>query len=250
MNNLPKLLKDSIEQNEFDIDIITKKYKLPWLKLDLQSPELSTDYLSSLFSSAEDLRTQWKTQWKFNLREQSSYQVNGWVGQIFFGPRPFDKFLTMVNECTEVDFSRYDEDNSTRYFRDKIDYGWNVDIDDPLRNWISSFIPDKDLNLVNSYWSPPGGYVFPHRDYSQDNMGLNKLYVAASWKPGNVFGFYGVGNLPIKDREVFLINNYTLPHWVQNASDSNRLVISISSNLHSPRLKELIQKSFSKLFLE
>ena len=35
-DKLPKLLTDSIEQNSIDIDIITQKLKLPWLKLDVK----------------------------------------------------------------------------------------------------------------------------------------------------------------------------------------------------------------------
>mgnify|MGYP000997364614 CR=1 FL=1 len=36
-NKLPKLLQDVLDNNTFDVDIITKKLKLPWLKLNIKS---------------------------------------------------------------------------------------------------------------------------------------------------------------------------------------------------------------------
>ena len=32
---------------------------------------------------------------------------------------------------------------------------------------------------------------------------------------------YGCGDVPIKQGDVFLVNNYTLPHWVYNGSNDN-----------------------------
>ena len=242
---IPKLLEDAINYNEFDIDIVTKRLKIPWLKLDIKAPTMTKEYLDNLRQQATDLRTQWR----FKKLNESNYQVKDWDSQLFFGPKPFNTFLDKVAEFENFDFSKFDSDSKTRYFRDKHPYDWHVEENEPLRQWISSFIPDEDLNLVYSYWAPPGGYVFPHRDYAHDGMGLNKLYVAVAWPPGNLFGMYGVGNVPINESDVFLINNYTLPHWVHNTGNEDRLVISISANLKSPKVLELIQKSFTNTFL-
>ena len=93
------------------------------------------------------------------------------------------------------------------------------------------------------------GYVFPHRDYAIDNMGLAKIYVALKWSKDNIFGMYGCGNIPINEGDVFLLNNYTLPHWVYNGSNEDRVVIDISANLHSPMIKQKIIDAFKKSML-
>ena len=59
---------------------------------------------------------------------------------------------------------------------------------------------------------------------------------------------YGCGDVPIKQGDVFLVNNYTLPHWVYNGSNDNRVVIDIGANLNSPIIKKLIESSFTKRF--
>lgn len=244
MQQKPKLLADAMEQNQFDVDIVTKKLKLPWLKLDIKAPKMSAEYLETLHADASDLRTAWQ----FRKLKESAYQVKEWDSQILFGPKPFDEFLTKVSSHNEFDFSKFDSDSKARFFRDKHSYDWYVPEDEPLRQWISSFLPDEDISLVYSYWAPPGGYVFPHRDYAHDGMGLNKLYCAIEWPEGNTFGMYGVGNMPVAEGDVFFIGNYILPHWVYNASNKTRLVIAIGADPHSPSLKKLIQHAFEKMF--
>ena len=119
-----------------------------------------------------------------------------------------------------------------------------------MRRQLKKIIPnDDDINLVNSYSLPPKGYVFPHRDYAIDGMGLAKIYVALKWGKGNVFGMYGCGDIPIKEGDVILLNNYTLPHWVYNGSDEDRVVIDISANLHSPVIKDKIIQAFKRSFV-
>ncbi len=68
----------------------------------------------------------------------------------------------------------------------------------------------------------------------------------SNWGDGNIFGQYGCGNIPINEGDIFLINNYTLPHWVYNGSKENRIVINISANLNSPNIKESIIRAFKK----
>ena len=60
---------------------------------------------------------------------------------------------------------------------------------------------------------------------------------------------YGCGELPVTQGDVFLINNYSLPHWVYNGSDENRIVLDISANLHSPIIKQKIIDAFKKAML-
>lgn len=240
-DQLPKLLNDAITQNELDIDIITKNLKLPWLKLDIQFPNLEENYINTL----EDTKD-WRGKWKFKNLEENNYQVKGWNGDFLFGPKPFDDFLNEVNQ--NKNFEKIDEDSVSKHFRKKFNYDWYIDTNDPIRQWVSKLIPNEDINIINTYFLPPGGYVFPHRDYSRDGMGLAKIYIAAQWEEGNVFGMYGCGNIPIKQGDVMLINNYTLPHWVYNGSNKKRLVIDIGANLHSPKIKILIKQSFNTLF--
>jgi len=239
---LPKLLKDAIKQNRPNAEIITKQLKLPWLKLDIKLPtfiDFWPKYLESI--KGKD----WRQQWKFeNLKSNNNYQVKEWNGDLLFGPHPHDKFL----ETTSNIKYNVDEDSRCKYYRNDFEFKWYVDENNKIRKWISWYLPDNDINIVNTYYIPPGGYVFPHRDYSFDDTGLAKIYVAAIWGEGNVFGMYGCGDVPIKQGDVFLVNNYTLPHWVYNGSNDNRVVIDIGANLNSPIIKKLIESSFTKRF--
>lgn len=236
IDKLPKLLKDSIEQNDYDIDVITKHLKLPWLKLDLDLGSWTQDDCKELHSSND-----WRTQWEFPDAGTNAYQVKGWNGKVLFGPTDFRRFLDLSNNKQHD----HDEDSKCRFFRQQLDYGWITE--NHISKKINKIIPDEDLNLVNSYVLPAGGYIFPHRDYAIDGMGLAKLYIAVRWSEGNLFGMYGCGNINIQQGDVFLINNYTLPHWVYNGSKDDRIVLDISANLHSPLIKQSIISSFKKI---
>ena len=63
---IPKLLKDAIEQNSIDIDVLTKHLRIPWLKLDMQFPTIDIEL------SKQD----WRKKWKFDLKGENNYQVN------------------------------------------------------------------------------------------------------------------------------------------------------------------------------
>jgi len=234
---IPKLLDDVIKHNTHDIDVITKNLKLPWLKLDLDFGVWDETDIAALRTSKD-----WRTKWRFPDLDKNSYQVRNWNGKLLFGPKKFDDFLEL-SRASEHD---HDEDSKCRFYREKFKYGWFETT--TISKKITSVIPDQDLNLVNSYVLPPGGYIFPHRDYAIDGMGLAKIYIAVKWSDGNVFGQYGCGDIPIKQGDVFLINNYSLPHWVRNGSDEDRIVVDISANLHSMKIKESIIRSFKKCF--
>lgn len=241
-DKLPKLLDDALSENSYDIDIITKRLKIPWMKLDIRFDEPTAQDIEYLRSD-----TDWRRKWNFPDQEQASYQVKGWNGNIFFGPKDFKKFL----KASSKDNKGYDhdEDSKCRRFRREMEYGWCVDSESYVRQQVKKIFPnDGDINLVNTYSLPPGGYVFPHRDYAIDGMGLAKIYVALKWGEGNVFGMYGCGDIPIQQGDVILLNNYTLPHWVYNGSKEDRVVIDISANLESPTIKHKIIGAFKKTF--
>lgn len=243
-DNIPELLKQCIDLNEPSIDIIANKLKLPWLKLNLNfSGTLDNDYVQQL--QAED--TSWRAIWQTDF-DHIKYQVNGWNGSFLFGPENFLDFLSAVSDNKEFFENSYDEDCQCKFFRKNFNFEWKVNPQDQIRKWVSDLIPDCDLNIVNTYVLPPQGYVYPHRDYSYHGSGLAKIYIPVQWEAGSVFGMYGVGNMPLSNGDAFLINNYSLPHWVYNGSDSHRVVISIGANLESPKLSRLIKESFVNLF--
>lgn len=237
------MLAQCLEQNTPDVDIITNKLKLPWLKLNLRGPQLSTDYVDYL----EDLARNWRQLWDIDL-EHIAYQVKGWNGTMLFGPTNMPSFLNHVHAQPGWDQNRYDEDCQCKFFRSQFDFGWAVDQNDMIRQWVNELIPDVDINIVNTYFLPPGGFVFPHRDYSVFNDGLAKLYIPVQWDTGSRFGMYGLGDIPIASGDVFLINNYSLPHWVYNGSTQRRMVLSIGANLNSSSLSKLIIQSFQLTF--
>lgn len=240
-----KLLQDALTQNSTEVDIIVKKLKLPWLKLELNFPKIAEEDFQTLKTEQD-----WRKKWQFPSYDENCYQVKGWNGDFIFGPKPFDEFLK--NFKTEISKnSKMDEDCICRVFRNKFQFDWYVEEKNFIRQWINQLIPDEDINIVNTYFLPPGGYVFPHRDYNTyDELSLAKIYIAAQWKEGNVFGMYGCGNIPIKEGDVYLINNYTLPHWVYNGSNETRLVIDIGANLNSPKIKKIIENSFQRQFCQ
>ena len=239
-----KLIHDCIQYNGPDVNIITQYLKLPWLKLNTTFPVLSDEYVHHLHKISND----WRNQWKFDLENKIGYQVKGWNGNVLFAPN-LEQLVDIVENNPSWKGKMYDEDCQCKMFRSELNYSWRVDTDDPIRKWVNSLAPDNDINLVNTYFLPPGGYVFPHRDYSIEKIGLAKIYIAAKWGDGNTFGMYGVGNMPIEENDVYLINNYTLPHWVHNNSNKLRMVIDISSNLASTKIEKLIIESFQRKFL-
>ena len=237
IDKLPKLLRDALQDNTYDVDVITKHLKLPWLKLDIELGTWSDDEIGQLQTSDD-----WRSQWRFKGLNENAYQVKDWNGKILFGPCDFEKFIDISGQESHD----HDEDSKCRHHRHQLEYDWVQP--SAVQERIESIIPREHLNLVNSYILPKGGYVFPHRDYAIDGMGLAKIYVAARWGDGNRFGMYGCGDIPIKQGDVILLNNYTLPHWVYNGSDTDRLVIDISADLRSPVISDSIVNAFKRTF--
>ena len=165
---LPKLLQDVLNHNSVDVKIITETLKLPWLKLNLKFPTITEEQIKNLAEVID-----WRKIWDGYSEnyESSQYQIKEWTGQILFGPKPFAKFF---EESTKTkDFrEKFDEDSKCKFFRKQFNYDWYINNSNIIRTFISEILPDKDINLVNTYILSPGGYVFPHRDYSIDNVGL------------------------------------------------------------------------------
>ena len=148
---IPKLLKDAMENNTVDVDVLSKHLKIPWIKLDIKIPNLDIPI------STED----WREKWGFKDLDKNSYQVNQWNGNLLFGPTEWQKFLDKANQLGE----QIDEDCKCRLFRKQFKYDWYIEKDNVVRKAISKIFPDDDLNLVNTYTLPPGGWLFPHRDH-------------------------------------------------------------------------------------
>ena len=62
-NKLPKLLQDVLDNNTFDVDIITKKLKLPWLKLNIKFDPPTNSDLEKLYTTDD-----WRKLWKFGIQ--------------------------------------------------------------------------------------------------------------------------------------------------------------------------------------
>ena len=92
-DKMPKLLSDVIEENTYDIDVITKKLKIPWLKLDMPFDRPSDYELASVYSSND-----WREKWQLPDTKKRSYQVAGWSGDVMFGPTDWDTFIGLCEK--------------------------------------------------------------------------------------------------------------------------------------------------------
>ena len=59
-DKIPKLLDDAIKQNDYDIDVITKNLKIPWLKLDMEFDKPTDSELLNLYS-----KNSWREKWQY-----------------------------------------------------------------------------------------------------------------------------------------------------------------------------------------
>ena len=89
-DKIPKLLDDAIKQNDYDIDVITKNLKIPWLKLDMEFDKPTDSELLNLYS-----KNSWREKWQYLTTDFHSYQVKGWSGDILFGPTDWDYFMKL-----------------------------------------------------------------------------------------------------------------------------------------------------------
>jgi hypothetical protein len=164
--------------------------------------------------------------------------VGGWAGVIGFGPKNQQEWQQIVND----DNRQNEVDIVLVKNRHKKEFDWVLPESNPIRQWISTWIRDDALNLVNFLTLPPGGYYWPHRDQSNIPSALTRIYIPLNWPDGNTFSVLDFGNMPIKLGDVFIIENNKFPHWVNNPSSEARTVLTISANL--THLSGLIKESF------
>lgn len=226
MHKFPKYIEDCSRDNTLKLDTLLAS-GMPWLKLDIPVPEFD----SSVYDSAIEQSTDWRSQWAASskYRDIDKNLVEQWNGQLLFGPSDWDHWLDIYTSVAGSD-----EDEMCKRYRQELDFSWRLQQGHPIRSFVERVFPDPlDINLVNFYVLPPGGYLFPHTDPSIGPRAMNKLYIPLQWAEGNEFGFYEWGNMPVQERTVYLINNYRYAHWVLNRSDTSRIVLDIGSNLHS-----------------
>jgi len=239
MHEFPKYIQDCSEQNTLKLQTILDS-GIPWLKLNIAVPEFSESVFESAVSQSTDWRSQWAAQSKYAGIENNL--VKEWNGQLLFGPADWDAWLDIYLNNTGSD-----EDEMCKRFRTDLEFTWRLDAQHPIRQFVEDIFPQvQDINIVNFYVLPPGGYLFPHTDPTQGSKSLNKIYIPLRWAEGNEFGFYGWGNMPVQEGSVYLINNYRYAHWVLNRSDEPRIVLDIGSNLRS--IEHVILDSFHATF--
>jgi len=232
MYNFPPLIEQASKNNKFDLNTFLN-CGLPWLKLDLQVPQFSQQVIDHAVETMQDWRSQWGL-------IDPNYQVKEWNGTMMFGPADWSNWLELIKDN---EFAN-DEDHLCMIHRKDVEFDWRIPKDNAIRQWINSWLDDSNINIVNTYVLPPGGYLFPHIDPCEHQRALNKIYIAVKWPEGAEFGFLNFGNIPMKTGDAYIINNYRYPHWVLNRSNENRVVLDIGCNLHS--IEPLIKQSFLK----
>jgi hypothetical protein len=237
MHKFPKLLEDVSKENAFDLNNFLES-GIPWIKLNIDVPE----FAQQVFDEAVAQSSDWRKQWFFSNETKSievDYQVNNWNGSLLFGPTDWNKWQAIV----ESDSDANDADHLCLIHRKSLNFEWRLDAAHPIRQFVEKIFPNvEDINIVNFFVLPPGGYLFPHIDPTVGTRALNKIYIPLSWKEGNEFGFYKWGNAPFVESRAYLINNYSNVHWVLNRSSEPRIVLDIGANLYS--IHDLIKESF------
>lgn len=237
MHQFPKLINDLIENNKLDLDTLLS-CGIPWLKLNIEVPRFSKEVIQEGILQS----TNWRDYWG---DVETNYQVKTWNGSMLFGPKNFNQFRSDMSKNPNYGIDD-DYDHMCMMHRHEYEYEWRLQSDHPIRLFVESIFPNKeDINVVNYYVSPPGGYLFPHRDNTSGKKQLNKIYIPLQWAKGNELGFYNWGNAPFKEGEAYLVNNYSHTHWFVNRSDLDRIVLAIGSNLQS--IENLIIESFLKV---
>lgn len=234
MHEFPKLLEDVSQNNRLELNTILTS-GLPWLRLKIPVPHFSDETIHEAIEQS----TNWRDKWQ---DVESNYQVREWNGSLLFGPEDFAEFSEHVRNDDQYGHSD-DYDRMCMINRQRFKFGWRINEDHPIRKFVNSIFPnDADINIVNYFTSPPGGYLFPHLDPTSSEKSLNKLYVPLKWSEGNEFGFYRWGNMPVEEGNAYLINNYSHVHWVVNRSNQDRVVLAIGANLS--KIENLIKDSF------
>lgn len=227
-HNIPKIITQARKHNHPELDAVLH-CGIPWMMLDLHPPKLTREqtqgWIDQWFHSqtADDTPETEFTKLTHRSFELDSDLSKGWKSRIIFGP---------AHWCEHWHLGTYEDEYTLSIkHRKDFEFVWLVEDDHPIRTWLNTMFTDDELLNVTAWAMPPGGYLNPHQDSTTNRHGINNLYWAVQWDPGNEFGFYRFGNAPIQEGSVCLINNYSYPHWVVNDSDADRLVLSIGADL-------------------
>ena len=210
-NFFPTVLRNYFEQdNSFSIiepkgnnvKWFTNECELPFQPCSMSYPnnELSTEFLKNLSDIDWDLSP--SPQQAVNKEEYNVTDTQTWK-----------KFQILKNnnghwtESSNLDFSK-----------------WPV-----LYDFLKS-IPNENIFSALFMELPPGGFIYPHNDSSQEKWGYSEgvecLYIPLSGDEKNIyfkFGNYGCVDLT----KINFINNTKYPHAVVNQSKSTRFVLSL-----------------------
>ena len=138
-DKIPKLLDDAIKQNDYDIDVITKNLKIPWLKLDMEFDKPTDSELLNLYS-----KNSWREKWQYLTTAFHSYQVKDWSGDILFGPTDWDYFMKLSRK--EFELHNSDEDSRCKKLRNRMKYDWFVDDENYVKKQVKKY-PKKQSNF-------------------------------------------------------------------------------------------------------
>lgn len=242
MHKFPKLIEDVSNNNKINLSSVLG-LGLPYMKLDKICPDFGNDVINELITDSSDHRLRYKI-----LKDSENYQTRQWLSGIYFGPTDADtdKFLELYRNYTLTHKIQNDTDRIVQIFRDELEFEWKLDSSHPIRKWVSTFLNDDDIYAINTFVFPAGGYLFPHADKTDGKFGLERIYIPLKWPVGCEFGVYNFGNMPVKERELWLIDQYTHIHWALNRSEEPRVVLGISCKLQ--KIENLIISSFEKMF--
>lgn len=228
-HQFPEFIRQARLHNHSELDAVLK-CGIPWMMLDLDPPTLERSYTQGLIDQwFHEQPSNVTPETEFVKLSSSTFTIDselsyGWKSRIIFGPSHWREHWHLG--------TYEDEYNLSIKHRTDFEFSWSLPEQDPIRAWINSLFDDNELLTVTAWAMPPGGYLNPHLDLTSHEHGIHNLYWAVQWDPGNEFGFYRFGNVPIRPGSVCLINNYSYPHWVVNDSGADRLVLSIGADLN------------------
>jgi|SaaInlStandDraft_4_1057021.scaffolds.fasta_scaffold49976_2 hypothetical protein len=231
MHRYPELLTQVMSNNKLELDSILG-CGLPWLRLNLNCPTFDKKTIQSSIDNSSCWRTKWN--------DDNDIDKGGidWTSDVMFGPSVWDEWMELIkNRDRSVDFNHLPE-----LHRNDIDFKWHVDKDNPIREWINTWLDDEDIYMIHTYVLPPRGFVPPHIDSIGDKYIAKKIYIPLVWPDGCEIGFNGFGNLPVQKGDVWLFNNRKYVHWAVNDSDETRVILNVDCNFD--KIENIIKQSF------
>jgi len=239
MHEFPEILEVVSKENKPELTSILQM-GLPWMKLNTTCPEFSDKTITEAIAESSDIRSKLKM-----VQKDANYQIRNWDGNMYFGPANLNELVDLNNQDKAKNGYTNDINATAKLHRNDIEFKWHVNEDHVFRKWINSWIDDIDLNIVNTFVFPPGGFLFPHADTNSEPWGLDRIYIPLRHPKGTEFGFFKFGNMPANEREMWLIDQYTHIHWAMNRSNLPKITLAIGCNLKS--IEETIISSFMNM---